>query len=141
MEATDQTKTEDRDPDEWALDFSGTEGDRVVQTAKEMAGTTQEHRSSGEANPRGRGRDRMPMGEELLETTVKNGGEMLFAGMSWAADQDMTLEPDESRMLTKHAVPVVKHRMPTGKQFLPDVLLACTLVNLMYEKFDIQKVI
>lgn len=151
MEPTEQVKEEAaEDPQAWAMDFTGTDGARLVESAKQMDAedpTPQQadRAAEGGTEPRGRaapqGPQRMEMGEDLLQTTVENGGKMLFAGMSWATGQDMTLEPGESRELTRYATPVVKHRLPQGKQYLPDTLLAFYLVNLMYRKFDVQEVL
>jgi hypothetical protein len=150
MEATQEMEEQAKDPQEWALDWTGTEGASVLEHAKQMNEQEPEPAPEGRGDgargrePRGDSQPdpyRMEMGEDLLETTVSNAGSMLFDGLSWAAGQDMTLEPDESRELTKYATPVVKHRLPRGKRYLPDTLLACYLINLMYKKFDVQKVL
>lgn len=138
------------DRDEWAMDFRGTEAASLVEGAKQMQKPeTQEPeekpgQGGDEGHGLGRGRDggeRIPMDSALLETTVSNGGEMLFSGLTYATGQNMTLTEDERTELTKYATPVVKKRLPRKKKFLPETLLGIYLVNLMHSKFDVSEVI
>jgi hypothetical protein len=133
---------EDEAPEGFAMDFTGTEGARLVESAKQMREPEpREDPEEPEAQREPRGGHRVEMGENLLQTTVDNGGAMLFDALSYGLGQDMTLTQSEKAELTRYATPVVKKRLPQKKKYLPEVLLGALIVNMIYDKFDVQKAV
>jgi len=126
--------------EDWAMDFTGSEGASLVEAAKQMEDEPpQREAQQGEASTQA-GPQRMALPEDLLATTVMNGHDLMFEGAGHLLGQDMALTEQENANLTRYGKPVVKQMIPRGQKYLPGTIYACYMVNLMYKKFDIRKV-